>query len=89
MTKEKKEFTKWMAKFLTVHGYRNSLIEEYHCNGKLSDKDMKKLNISVLNQIYTLLYMLSEGKNIPAILDPEGWTRGWQEPKLIKEWLKL
>lgn len=83
-----KETTKWIAKFLTVHGYRNSLIEDYHAQGKLSDKDMKRLNKNILNQIYTLLYMLGSKDSIPPFMDPEHWTKDWDEPKLIKSWLK-
>jgi len=82
-----KQILKKVAKLLTVHGFRNSYIEDVHADGRLSQKEMKKLNKEVCNQIYTLLYMLENGKLSPFFTN-EGWTSKWDEPKLVKGWVK-
>jgi hypothetical protein len=50
-----------IAKILTVHGYRNSGIEDIHADGRINDKEMKELNKTIHNQIYTLLKMIDSG----------------------------
>ena len=37
---------------MTLNCVRNTIIENYHCQGKLSDDDMKAFNKEVVNRIY-------------------------------------
>jgi hypothetical protein len=47
--------TKMLAKAMTINCVRNTVIEQYHLQGKLSDADMKAFNKVVVNRIYTFL----------------------------------
>jgi hypothetical protein len=44
---------KRLALLLTVNCVRNTVIEDYHAAGKLSDSEMKAFNQEVANKIYT------------------------------------
>ena len=44
-----------IAKAMTINCVRNTIIEQYHQQGKLSDADMKAFNKVVVNRIYTFL----------------------------------
>lgn len=75
---------KELAKILTIHGYRNSPIEDIHASGRISEKEMKHLNKTIYNQIYTLLSMLNDGtlaKN--NYLTSSSWGSNWDEPELL------
>lgn len=56
------DYVRDVAKLLAIHGFRNSIIEEYHAEGKLNDKEMMALNKDVHNRIYTLLLKLHRGE---------------------------
>jgi hypothetical protein len=89
------KYIKELAKIITVHGYRNSFIETIHAGktlpkkyqgdewSKISNEQMKQLNIEICNQIYTLLYMIEQG-SLPAYFTYPGWTSDWYEPQLIE-----
>ena len=47
--------TKMLAKAMTINCVRNTILEQYHRQGKLSDDDMKAFNKVVVNRIYTFL----------------------------------
>ena len=47
--------TKMIAKAMTINCVRNTIIEHYHQQGRLSDADMKAFNKVVVNRIYTFL----------------------------------
>lgn len=47
--------TKMIAKAMAINCVRNTVLERYHLQGKLSDADMKALNKVVVNRIYTFL----------------------------------
>lgn len=47
-----------MALVMALHCVRNTCIEDYHAEGKLSQAEMKKFNIEVSNKIYTFLEIL-------------------------------
>jgi len=82
----KEKQRKLLAKILTVHGFRNSFIEDIHSRGDISQTEMKKLNKQICNQIYTLLYLIENG-GLSWYFANEGWTSDWDEPKLIKSWI--
>ena len=58
---EQEKLRRIIAKILTIHGYRNSPIEDIHASGRISDAEMKHLNKTIHNQIYTLLTMIEDG----------------------------
>jgi hypothetical protein len=47
--------SKMLAKAMTINCVRNTILEHYHQQGKLSDDDMKAFNKVVVNRIYTFL----------------------------------
>ena len=51
-----------LALLMTVHCVRNTVIENYHANGQLPDKDMKAFNKEVSNRLYTVLLVLFHPK---------------------------
>ncbi len=49
-----------LALIVAVNCVRNTVIEDYHADGKLSDGDMKNFNKDVANKLYTFFtYMFS------------------------------
>lgn len=83
-----------MALRMTLHCVRNTIIEDYHVQGKLSDADMKAFNIEVSNKIYTFLQILSN----PYYETYRKYAYGhdgvlyapsdWNSPKLDKRLMK-
>lgn len=47
--------TKMIAKAMTINCVRNTILEQYHLQGQLSDADMMAFNKVVANRIYTFL----------------------------------
>ena len=85
MNKERERTLKFVAKMIAIHGYRNSPIEDIHAEGHISDEEMKHLNKTICNQIYTVLYLM-ETTGLPEFFTWYG--SGWDDPELIKEWIK-
>jgi len=86
LNKEDQEQAEWMAKILTIHGYRNSPIEDIHADGRISQKEMKNLNKTIHDQIYTILYLMFSGA--PGFWDSwyfqsPSWGADWDKPKLL------
>ena len=52
---------KQLAILMTLTCVRNTVIEEYHARGSLSQKDMKAFNKEVADKIYTWLYVYYRG----------------------------
>lgn len=78
-----------VAYILTVHGFRNSPIEDIHASGRITNKEMKKLNQTVCNQIYTLLWLMEKGLLFNSeYFANESWWSEWDKPKLLKSWIK-
>ena len=78
--------TKMLAKAMTINCVRNTILELYHQQGKLSDDDMKAFNKVVVNRIYTFLDCLLNGsqseKNLflgKMVTIAEGYTVNWDE----------
>ncbi len=80
-----------LALRMALHCVRNTIIENYHAQGKISDKEMKALNIEVVNKVYTFLELFTNpkyknerdlafyGEN-PSYYLPHGWDT----PKIDK-----
>lgn len=47
-----------MALVLGLHCVRNTIIEDYHAEGKLSDPEMMAFNKEVVNLLYTYLQLI-------------------------------
>ena len=84
----KRELQK-IALAMTLNCVRNTVIEKYHCEGKLSDADMKAFNKEVVNRIYTFLdsWLNRSDKERDLFLgkmaagaDP--FVRKWDDPEL-------
>lgn len=88
MKRTDKKVLKKIAKILTIHGYRNSPIEDIHASGRITNKEMKHLNKTIYNQIYTLMVMM-ETTGLGKYYTTESWGHDWDEPKLLKSWIKL
>lgn len=54
---------KALALSVTVYCVRNTVIENYHAEGKLSDEDMKAFNKEVADKMYTFLTFLLDKQN--------------------------
>lgn len=71
---------------------RNTVIEDYHSEGKLTDAEMKALNQKVANKIYTFLHYSSHGtpeereafRNAMNLSYPSNWD----QPQLDSEFVK-
>ena len=81
-----------------IYCVRNTVIENYHTAGKISDAEMKIFNIEVVNKIYTFLQITQNPKyskerdlifkdigNTPALFY---LPYGWNKPVLHKGFIK-
>ena len=81
-----------LAKDIAVHCFRNTHLENLHAKlDGFTDSEMKVLMIEAVNNVYTYLYGLRWGftkemENYIAMY--RGSIKDWNEPELIKEWLK-
>lgn len=94
MSEEK--IDKWisdMALNMTRVCVRNTIIENFHADGKLSDEDMKVFNKEVADKIYTYLQLYlnpkfqEDGKLLfssPYFTAPPA---GWDQPKFDHEFM--
>lgn len=72
---------------LSVYCVRNTIIEEYHANGQLSQVNMKAFNVEVNDKIYTALSLLFGQEFEPyrgqfLELLAKNYPSGWQTPEL-------
>lgn len=83
---------KGLALLIAVNCVRNTIIEDFHSDGKLSDTEMKALNQEVTDKIYTFLYYLFEkpGEDQEAFLSAMGmmFPSNWDKPKLDADFVK-
>lgn len=94
MTQEQYEKNlKTVALILAKYAVRdNTVLEEYHIAGKLSNPEMMALNKEVVNNLYTFLQILAnpkykeEKKQLVANKDPFYIPRDWDTP-VFQEWL--
>jgi hypothetical protein len=81
-----------LALLITVNCVRNTVIEDYHADGKLSDAEMKAFNQEVANKIFTFLHYLFEKprEDEEAFLSAMGmmYPSRWDEPKLDTDFVR-
>jgi len=77
---------KTLAKVLTYHCFRESL-EDIHSEDRITQEEIKQINKSVCNHLYTLLYHLDNGGKLMdcVYINP---VNNWDDPVLIKRLLK-
>jgi hypothetical protein len=77
-----------LALLMTVHCVRNTIIEDYHTNGNITDPEMMAFNKEVVNNIYTILQILHNPKynnECAALFEDHKifyLPTNWDEPKL-------
>lgn len=79
-----------IALIMAVNCVRNTIIEDYHVGGKLSDEDMKNFNKEVANKLYTFLKIGLFSENLAEcqrFLNAMGmmYPQNWDKPVLDKE----
>ena len=93
------DLLKTLAKDIVLHCFRNTHLEDIHagktCGGVgsgFSDAEMKKLMIEAVDKTYTFLVGTIDNRFSPmmsaAIVMYRGSHHDWNDPKLIKEWIK-
>jgi len=77
---------KRLALLMTVNCVRNTVIEDYHAQGKLDDSEMKAFNQEVADKIYTFLHYLHNKPiaDSQAFLLAMGvmYPSNWDQPKI-------
>jgi hypothetical protein len=83
---------KRLALLMAVNCVRNTVIEDYHADGKLDDSDMKAFNQEVANKIYTFLQflILKPDEDREAFLSAMGamYPLNWDQPKVDRDFLE-
>ena len=82
-----------LALVMAANCVRNTIIEDYHAEGKLSQEDMKNFNIEVSNKIYTFLHYLfskpsPEKEKFLSVAD-RFYPIDWDKPKLDEDMLRV
>ena len=80
---------KRLALLIAVNCVRNTVIENYHAQGKLNDSEMKAFNQEVANKIYTFLNFLlnKPDEDRDAFLGAMGWMypSKWDQPRIDRD----
>jgi hypothetical protein len=80
---------KRLALIMTVNCVRNTVIVDYHSQGKLDDTEMMTFNREVANKIYTFLtYMFNKSdEDNAAFLGAASmmYPTNWDQPKIDQE----
>lgn len=83
---------KRLALLMAVNCVRNTVIEDYHAQGKLTDEEMKAFNKEVANKLYTFLeYIFNKPlEDQQAFLSAMSimYPANWDQPKLDSEFIK-
>lgn len=66
---------------------RNTCIEEFHCRGQLSQKDMERFNKEVVNKLYSFFLAIDQEVKLPALALRSPF--GWDEPEVDKAFRHL
>jgi hypothetical protein len=78
-------YLKDLALLMTVNCVRNTVIEDYHAEGKLDDSEMEAFNREVADKIYTFLQFLLEKPDLDraAFLSVMSmmYPSDWDKPK--------
>ncbi len=89
-------FLKRLALIMAVNCVRNTIIEDYHARGSLSQEDMKAFNKEVANKLYTFLRFLLKGSpeereallKVASLFYPSEWDQPVMDTE-IKGAIKL
>jgi hypothetical protein len=77
---------KQIALLMAANCVRNTVIEDYHARGSLSQSDMKVFNKEVSNKLYTFLRFFFKGsaREREALLEVTGlfYPSDWDQPVL-------
>ena len=84
---------KFIGILMAVNCVRNTVVETYHTEGKLTDDDMKAFNREVTSKLYTFLSLYfgkTEAQSKIAFLDlmAHNYPTGWELPKLDRGFVK-
>jgi hypothetical protein len=90
--KRKSSEAKTLALIMAVNCVRNTVIEDYHSQGKLTEEEMKAFNKEVADKLYTFLeYLFNKPlKERQAFLGamnsmyPANWDQPALDPDLVK-----
>jgi hypothetical protein len=84
-------YVKDLALLMTVNCVRNTVIEDYHAEGKIDDSEMEAFNREVANKIYTFLQFLLEKSDVDraAFLSVMGlmYPSDWDKPKTDRDFV--
>ena len=82
-----------LALLMAVNCVRNTVIEDYHSQGKLSDNEMMTFNREVANKLYTFLDFLFNKpvEDQHAFLSAMGvmYPTNWDKPELDREFVQV
>jgi hypothetical protein len=82
-----------LALLMAVNCVRNTVIEDYHAQGKLSDAEMKSFNQEVANKLYTFLHFLfgKSPEDQQAFLSAMTmmYPSNWDKPKLDRSFVEV
>jgi hypothetical protein len=78
-----------LALRMALHCVRNTVIENYHAAGKLTDPEMKALNQEVANKIYSFLQIMLNPYYAGMRTKAFGWLYApdWDQPVFDKSFL--
>lgn len=80
---------KRLALLMAVNCVRNTVIEDYHADGKLNESEMKAFNQEVANKIYTFLtFLLTKPvEDREAFLSAMGmmYPSNWDQPQIDRD----
>lgn len=80
-----------LALVMTNVCVRNTVIEDYHANGQLSDEEMKAFNQEVANKVYTFMRLAifnldhqeaADFMKMVMLQFPHGWDQPQDDPAL-------
>ena len=79
-----------LALIVTVNCVRNTVIEDYHARGSLSQEDMKAFNKQVANNIYTFLVYAfdrpgDEFEKWVSVMGMFYYPHNWDTPEFNEE----
>lgn len=80
---------KTLALSMGYHCVRNTVIENWHAEGRISDPEMKEFMIEVVSKIYTTLVTLDDVAFATGYFSmTAGIEKKWDTPKVRKPFVK-
>ncbi len=78
-----------LALLIAVNCVRNTVLEDFHTEGRLSDDDMKRFNKEVSNKVFTFLHYLIEADEEDKLAFMQAmsmmYPSNWDTPKFDKD----